>query len=70
MSPLDVAPSPSSLDVEIQPEQRKSDGNWLRTFVGVLRRPRIDDVLMDKRSVAQAQRPRREFVPLFKFVSD
>src|SRR5207248_10246443 len=53
--PLDLSTRQATLDVQVEPDQRERQRDGLRCFVGVLRRERCYDVLMNKRRVAARQ---------------
>jgi hypothetical protein len=53
---LDLTPRQSFFDVQVKSDERERDPERLRAFISVLRRERIDHVLMDECRVAMRER--------------
>lgn len=62
MDALDVAPGHAALDVEVQADEREHDADWPGVSVGMLRRERVDDVLVNERGAAVRQRVAAQLV--------
>jgi hypothetical protein len=62
MGQLDLSARESPLNVEIQPDQRKSNGYRLALFVRKLRGERVDNMLMNECGIPEGKRIGTQFV--------
>jgi len=59
---LHLFTSVPSLAMQLQTDECKGNGNWLGVLVGMLERPGVHDVLVNKRRIAMGDRIRLKFV--------
>ena len=62
MRSLHAAAGPVVLDVQVHASQPERDRDRLGRLVGLLHRPRVDDVLMDERRIAVRERVAAQLV--------